>query len=313
MGKFGLSVVSTVIAFVLVVGVFEVVQNSRYLKWRSDFDNLGWLGKLTVPSENPVLMWEYRPYGEFERIKTNRWGFRDFDFESKRKPENIVRVAFAGDSITLGFNVGAQETFVRQFEAGANSVDPQLKIQALNFGVDGYHALQISELIRTKVLAFSPDIVVYTMCLNDFDFNHSSGSKSRYFKKPKSWFLYRMDKLYRKLSRVEFHVYNFQKNKKVVFKNLLEVRRVLDEAGVGFQIIILPIFRGRSFDEYPIRQMHEELGELFVENDIPYSDLLEPFSRQKQPPEYFSLDVWHPNANGHKFIARQTVASILPN
>lgn len=311
MGKFALTVVSTVIVFILLVGVFETVQNSRYSKWRSNFDNLGWLGAITVPSENPVLMWEYRPYGEFEQIKTNRWGFRDFDYDSMEKPENTLRIAFAGDSITLGFSVGAQETFVRQFEVQANRVDSKPRIQALNFGVDGYHALQIFELVRTKVLAFSPDIVVYTMCLNDFDFKDSSGSKSRYFKKPKSWFLYRMDKLYRKLSRTEFHLYNFQKNKTLVLQTLLDVKDMLEKAGVDFQIIVLPIFQGRSFDEYPIRQMHEELGGFFVENGIRYVDLLEPFSQQEQPPEYFSLDIWHPNAEGHRFIARHSLASIL--
>lgn len=312
MGKFGLSLVSTVVAIILFVGVFEVVENIRYSIWRENFDNFGWFGKITVPSENPVLMWEYRPYGEFQQIKTNRWGFRDADYESMEKPENTFRIAFAGDSITLGMSVSAQETFVRQFEAEANKVNSQ-RIQALNFGIDGYHAIQISELIRTKVLAFSPDIVVYAMCLNDFDFNQSSGRKIRYFKKPKSWILYRLDRLYRKLSRAEFHLYNFGKNKKVVLQSLLDVRDMLEKAGVGFQIIVLPIFTGSSFDEYPIRQMHEELGDFFVENGIRYLDLLEPFSRQGQAPQHFSFDIWHPNVEGHRFIAGQSLASILPD
>ena len=311
MGKFGLSLASTIVAVIVFVGVFEVVENIRYSIWRADFDNFGWFGKITVPSKNPLLMWEYRPYGEFEQIKTNRWGFRDVDYESMEKPENTLRVAFAGDSITLGMRVAAQETFVRQFEAEANSLNSRRRIQTLNFGIDGYHAIQINELIRTKVLAFSPDIVVYTMCLNDFDFNQSSGRKIRYFRKPESWFLYRMDRLYRKLSRAEFHLYNFQKNKAVVLPSLLDVRDMLEKAGVDFQIIVLPIFTGRSFDEYPIRQMHEEIGDFFVENGIRYLDLLEPFSRQRHAPEHFSFDTWHPNAEGHRFIARQSLASIL--
>ena len=313
MGKFGLSLASTIVAVIVFVGVFEVVENIRYSIWRADFDNFGWFGKITVPSKNPLLMWEYRPYGEFEQIRTNRWGFRDVDYESMEKPENTLRVAFAGDSITLGMRVAAQETFVRQFEAEANSLNSRRRIQTLNFGIDGYHAIQINELIRTKVLAFSPDIVVYTMCLNDFDFNPSSGRKIRYFRKPESWFLYRMDRLYRKLSRAEFHLYNFQKNKAVVLPSLLDVRDMLEKAGVDFQIIVLPIFTGRSFDEYPIRQMHEEIGDFFVENGIRYLDLLEPFSRQRHAPEHFSFDTWHPNAEGHGFIARQSLASILPD
>jgi hypothetical protein len=212
MGNAGLSLLSTVITATLFIGIYEVVKNSRYSTWRKNFDNQGWFGKITVPSENPVLMWEYRPYGEFEQIRTNRWGFRDVDYESKENPRDVFRVAFAGDSVTLGLTVGAQETFVRQFEIEAN-----------------------------------------------------------------------------------------------------KVRGMLETGGIGFQVIVLPVFPGSSIDEYPIRQMHEEPGEFFAENGIRYLDLLEAFSREEQALGEFSIDIWHPNPKGHRFIARQSVASILAN
>ena len=103
--KLGLLLLSSLFSLVLFVGAYELVKHVEYYRWRETFDNFGWLGKVTIASPNPVLMWEYRPYGQFEQVKTNRYGFRDRDYESTTKPDNILRIAFAGDSATLGMGV----------------------------------------------------------------------------------------------------------------------------------------------------------------------------------------------------------------
>ena len=122
-------------------------------------------------------------------IKTNRYGFRDLDRESTAKPDGTFRIVFAGDSVTLGVGIPLETTFVRRFEMEANQMESQYRIQALNFAVDGYNTPQICEMIRSKVMSFSPDKVVYVMCLNDFDFELSSGDKILYFRKPRSFLL----------------------------------------------------------------------------------------------------------------------------
>jgi len=103
-------------------------------------------------------------------------------------------------------------------------MDSQYRIQALNFAVDGYNTPQIYEMIRTKVLEFSPDKVVYVMCLNDFDFSQSDGKKTLYFKNPRRFFLSTMEKAYRILSGIDYHVFFFRKNKEVVFQNIVDMR-----------------------------------------------------------------------------------------
>ncbi len=62
-----------------------------------------------------------------------------------------------------------------------------------------FHALQLRELLRTKVLAFEPDQVTYVMCLNDFDFTESSGRKIGYFRKPRSFLALEIEQRYRRL------------------------------------------------------------------------------------------------------------------
>jgi hypothetical protein len=59
-----------------------------------------------------VLMWEYKPHGNHRSIQTNRYGFRDSDFDS-RASRRAWRVAFVGDSVTLGLGVELDQTFER--------------------------------------------------------------------------------------------------------------------------------------------------------------------------------------------------------
>jgi len=311
--RFGLLLLSSTISVVLFVGIFEIVENIRYYSWKANFDNFGWFDKITVPSTNHVLMWEYRPYGKFEQIETNRFGYRDLDYESMIKPEDTFRIAFAGDSITLGLSVDWEDTFVRQFETEANKKEFRQNIQALNFSVDGYNAPQVCEMIKTKVIDFSPDIVVYTMCLNDFDFCASSGLKIRYFRKPKSFFLSKVKSAYRRMFGGDFHLYHFRKNKDVVFQNILDIKEVLERKGSRFRVVILPVFpeNATDFDNYPLRGVHKEIGLFLLKNGIRSLDLLDAFSHLEKPLRDYCYDIWHPNVFGHRLIAKQLVSFLL--
>lgn len=307
-----LSMAAAVVAIILIIVVFESIENIRYARWRASYDNGGWLGRVTVPSDNPVLMWEYRPYGEFEQYKMNRYGFRDFDYSSMNKPDNTLRIAFAGDSITLGYKVNADETLERQFEIEANNIHSQQMINALNFGVDAYGTPQVYEMIRTKVLNFSPDEVVYVMCFNDFDFTEHS-TKMRYFKKPKSFLLRRIEHFYMKARKIDYHLYYFQKNKDIVFQSLINMRDILKLKAVNFMVVIVPPFYKTSLNNYPLLQMHEDIRGFLEKNKIKYFDLLETFYGNGESPVRYAFDVWHPNADGCKKIAKQILLPVLSN
>jgi lysophospholipase L1-like esterase len=311
--KLGLILLSSTVSMAILVGVFETIENIRYYRWRKNFDNFGWFGRITVPSPNPVLMWEYRPYGEFKELKMNRYGFRDRDYDSTAKPENIYRLAFIGDSVTLGVRVSADQTFVRQFEAAANQVASRYIVQALNFAVDGYGTPQIYEMLRTKALDFAPDKVIYVLCLNDFDFGESSGLKILYFRKPRSFLLPRLETVYQRLRGGDYHAYHFRKNKKAVYQNILDMKALLHREAISFQIVVLPVFPRTTagFADYPLRDMHKEIGEFLRENGIRYVDLLDAFTEEGKPPRSYASDIWHPNAEGHLFIARKLLPSAL--
>jgi DNA-3-methyladenine glycosylase II len=225
-----LALASALLTLVLFVLGYEAWQTAKYRAWRARYDNKGWLGTLTVPSSDPVLMWEYKPHGSHRGIETNRYGFRERDFDSPGKPAGTYRVAFVGDSVTLGLGVQPEQTFERLVEQEARTLAPEPPLQALNFGVDGYNTTQVAELLKTRVRAFEPDLVVYVMCLNDFDQTDSSAEKIRYFRRPSSFFLEDMRVLYRRARGIEFHRYHFEKNRASAFADVLAMKQAAGRA-----------------------------------------------------------------------------------
>jgi lysophospholipase L1-like esterase len=311
--RLGVLLLSVLVSLVAFVTVYEIVKTVRYHRWRENFDNFGWFEKITIPSQNPVLMWEYRPYGEVGIIKTNRYGFRDLDFESITKPVGVHRIAFVGDSVTLGMGIAFENTFVRQLERMVNRRHPERPAQMLNFSIDGYNAIQIEALIKTRVLEYASDTVVYVMCLNDFDFDTSSGVKTLYFKKPRSFFLARLERAYRKLTGIDFHRHHFRRNKDEVFASISSMRDSVLQSGARFVVAIVPIFPRNEQDwrRYHLRDLHLEIGRVLDAAGVPVVDLLANFEAQKQPVSELSRDAWHPNIAGHRIIAEGLANSIL--
>lgn len=116
--------------------------------------------------------WYRREGGSWLRI--NHDGFRDPDY-SQRKPPGVVRVAVLGDSYVEAMQVAEDKTFTAVI--GRELADcPALKgkrIEAMNFGVDGYGTAQELITLQRKVWAYSPDIVVLAIFLGNDVRNNS--------------------------------------------------------------------------------------------------------------------------------------------
>ena len=309
--KGALLIGSTLIGILLFVLGYEVVENIRYYQWRASFGGTAWLGAVTVPSDDPELMWEYRPHAEHKRIRTNNHGFRGPDVAIK-KSQWAERVAFIGDSVTLGYGEEERDSFAQVFEREAAELGRRFEVEALNFGVDGYSAPQIARLLDTRVMSFEPDHVVYAMCLNDFDFTLSAGDKVRYFRKPSSFFLVKFEHLVRKLRQLDFHTHKYLRNREAVFEDVLAMHQRARRDRASFHWVLLPIFprEVHSFSAYPHQMIHDGVRDFAEANGIPFIDILEEFRARGGPPRAYSNDVWHPNAEGHRVIG-ETVSRVL--
>ena len=122
-------------------------------------------------SDDPRLRFELRPGGVAQaevEYRVNALGLRGPE-TTLEKPPGVRRVAVLGDSIAFGYWVADERGFARQLEAELRAVPGGGRIEVLNFGVPGYNLEQEIETLRTKALAFAPDLVVVLFCLNDLE------------------------------------------------------------------------------------------------------------------------------------------------
>jgi hypothetical protein len=107
-------------------------------------------------------------------VRINRDGFRGPDY-AKVKPPGVIRVAVIGDSYAEAIQVAEDKTFTAV--SGRELADcPSLKgkrIEAMNFGVDGYGTAQELITLQRKVWSYSPDIVILAIFLGNDVRNNS--------------------------------------------------------------------------------------------------------------------------------------------
>jgi len=117
-------------------------------------------------------------HGEiFSEVRINASGFRDFDYPAQ-KPAGIFRIAMIGDSFVTGNHLALEKTFPKVMEKKFRK-NQGLKIEVLNFGVDGFGPREERLLFDLAVKAFQPDLVV--QCI--FPFNDVDDvKKGRFFR-----------------------------------------------------------------------------------------------------------------------------------
>jgi hypothetical protein len=94
---------------------------------------------------------------------------RDREYELT-KPAGTFRIAVIGDSIAFGLPLHQRWNFSTQLEdllASHYRREQEPVVEVLNFGVTGYNFSQVMEALRSRVLAFDPDLVFYAYALND--------------------------------------------------------------------------------------------------------------------------------------------------
>jgi lysophospholipase L1-like esterase len=140
--------------------------------WASTPERLPPFGSLHRPSEIPGLEYELAPSAavfvpEWDlTVHTNALGLRGPEVE-REKPPGRVRIAAVGDSFTFGQGVGDEETFPRYLEDLLRSSHPGADVEVLNFGVAGYATRDEALVIRHRVLAFGPDLILLGYLPND--------------------------------------------------------------------------------------------------------------------------------------------------
>jgi hypothetical protein len=135
----------------------------------------GWIGFREADVirylDDDFLLFELKP--EVHRtlfgqpFETNAYGMHD-DAVTPEKPEGTFRIAVLGASMDMGWGVRYQDTYINRLQEWLNArMNAQVpgqprRYEVLNFAVAAYSPLQRLETLKRKVLAFHPDLVIYS-------------------------------------------------------------------------------------------------------------------------------------------------------
>jgi lysophospholipase L1-like esterase len=141
----------------------------RQVGWgqRRFFQQSSFLGWQHIP--NAQGTWYAYKDGTRTQVSINAYGFPDDDRTlTKTRP----RIALIGDSTTEYFEIDADQRPQRVMSRLLEG-----KTEVLNFGLRGAGTDQEYLLYRQLAVHFAPDIVVLTLCVNDFADNAEQASK----------------------------------------------------------------------------------------------------------------------------------------
>ncbi|MFC1830290.1 SGNH/GDSL hydrolase family protein, partial [Thermodesulfobacteriota bacterium] len=321
-----LLLVSTLIALLMAEGLVRVLD----IKPRP-------LEPLPIPSyqlsENPVLLYEYRPGYRPENepwdikhrgFSINRDGFRDYEYTTQ-KPENTYRIAVLGDSTTAGYGIeNVDDTYPKLLEKRLNRNGDGQLYQVLNMGVGGYHAVQELETLRAKGLKYQPDMVVVCFCINDFHINSDGGVYSNLVDaNPHLVPVRNVLRLALKYSRLLFVLYhrlgfsrstergitpnrwyekNVLKGENAVRVGLSMLSELRAQHGFETVIFILPAFTD-PFDAYTYEAIHKQFfASAAGLEGIELIDLWPSFQKVNNNAPVFADDSVHMNPYGHSVM-----------
>ena len=135
-------------------------QDLRFFDWTS----------VKRPSQKTGRAYEYIPGGHNPRyigvpVSINRLGLRDGDV-AVPKPAGIVRLVAVGDSVTFGYGVPLEDTWVKALERRLNTPGGA-RYEVVNAGVEETGIEYYESFIRTQAAVLEPDLVVVGIALND--------------------------------------------------------------------------------------------------------------------------------------------------
>jgi lysophospholipase L1-like esterase len=280
-------------------------------------------------SDNPRLLFELRPGGEAHaevEYRVNALGLRGPE-TTVEKPSGVRRIAVLGDSIAFGYWVAERDGFPRQLEALLNPRGQGERVEVLDFGVPGYNLDQEIETLRSRALAFSPDVVVVAFCLNDLEglFSYELGLlQDRAARSGSAWGRLREELLRRSLlfSWVEYRLSEMEARRRFVqVKNPLEgplyaeavehqkaalqgkfalLRAILQSRGISGLVVLFPTM-GRRFENYPHGELHRVVAEAAGEAGLGSVDLRDCYGAYDF--RALRVDVVHPSPLGHRVAA----------
>lgn len=201
----------------------------------------------------------------------------------------------------FGWGVHQGQDYLSVLESNLNARADGRVYEVLNLAVPGYNSQLEFQMLKSRGLAYKPDIVVVGWCDNDFGLPFFIPQEGQWFRKDVS-FLYYLLFNRKRLPEVAVSTLNdrrdFDEGK--VPEGL---RQGVDIKGVRDSFMeLMALGRKHGFKVVVMGPMGKEPPVIFKEIGIPFYNTFERIDAKKYPEDYLVFFM-HPAAAGHRVLA----------
>jgi lysophospholipase L1-like esterase len=276
---------------------------------------LGLAGAIGIAELLARLAWQEPPRRAPWRSGATPTGFRGGEYAQEPAP-GVFRVVVGGDSVTFGVFVDPEQAYPHLLEETLNGAPGDGRFEVLNLGAPGINIRQLVARIATVGLRFNPDLIIYGWTPNDI-----ISPAYRYSFAPSSWadrspfYLARVlwprwqavaEMLFQPHDSYAYEVLdNYFDNPAAWEHFTAELDRLakLGRARNVPVVVFLHSVLGYLNDRHPFRRVYDKVAAAAAERGLHPVRSFEIFLGRDPGAVVFPID-GHPNALGHRFLAR---------
>lgn len=248
-------------------------------------------------------------------VRTDSHGFRGPEIADKAA-DGVVRIAFVGDSITMGWGVIEQETFShRVIEVLKKS---GRKVDGFNLGVGNLNTRQELALFKAAGARMKPDIVVLAYFINDAEPIPTYRDTGWLDEHSAAWVVanYRFDSLSRQFGEAP----DWKHYYRALYDDKAAGWQATQRALIGFvelarqidaRLIVFNIPELRELKPYPFGDITAKVLGVVAKQNVPTVDLL-PTVEQLEPASlWVTVPDPHPNGRANEAFTKGMVPHIM--
>jgi len=251
-----------------------------------------------------------------EDVRTDSHGFRSPEIPVQAPP-GVARIAFAGDSIAMGWGVSLEETIPMQVLSALRAQGH--KVDGFNMGVGNYNTAQELASYKDKGSKMKPDIIVLVYFINDGEPMPTYHDSDWLEQHSEAYVVmkYRFDALMRSSGEVP----DWKKYYRDLYKDDAPGWKKTQEALAGFakvakdegiKLIVVHVPELHELKPYPFADVTAKVRSVVEAQGVQFIDLLPTVENLDPSSLWVTVPDPHPNGVADIAMSKGIVPALVP-